>query len=79
MIKNQESKSPGSCTVTRRIGNTKYKVRISFNNQGNETLEDKVLRMIQNEMEFTSNDRNTGFQNGLSCGTMSLPQMSRPA
>jgi hypothetical protein len=43
--------------------------------QGNETLEDKVLRMIQNEMDFS----NTGFQNGLSCGTMSLPQMSRPA
>lgn len=35
-----------------------------------------MLRMIQNEMEFTSNDRNTGFQNSLSCGTMSVPQMA---
>ena len=46
-------------------------------------MEDKVLRMIQNDMEFTTqNDigfTNPGFQNSMSCGTINAPQMSRPA
>lgn len=34
-------------TLTRRVGNTNYKVRVYFNETGEETMEDKILRMIQ--------------------------------
>ena len=40
--------------MTKRIGGTKYKVRITFNENGQETMEDKVLRMIQNDLDDTA-------------------------
>ncbi len=52
--------------ITRRIGSTTYKVKVVFSD-GGETLEEKILRMIQNE----------GSANALSCGIMRTPQMSR--
>lgn len=63
----------------RRIGGTKYKVRIMFNEEGQETMQDKVLRMIENDLEFTEKAAETGFQKDLDYGTMIVPQMSRPA
>ena len=63
----------------RRIGGTKYKVRIMFNEEGQETMQDKVLRMIENDLEFTEKAAETGFQKDLDCDTMIVPQMSRPA
>ena len=48
-----------------------------FNEEGQETMQDKVLRMIENDLEFTEKSAETGFQKDLDCGTMIVPQMSR--
>ena len=36
--------------ITRRIGGTTYKVRVVFNESGGETMEDKILRIVRNDM-----------------------------
>lgn len=54
--------------MTRRIGSTTYKVKVVFGESG-ETMEEKILRMIQNE----------GGADGSGCGIMDVPQVSRPA
>ncbi|MDE7218190.1 MAG: transposon-encoded TnpW family protein [Oscillospiraceae bacterium] len=56
-----------STTMTRRIGSTTYKVRAFFKEDGNETMEDKIMRMIQRE----------GLASPLDCGMMNVPQMDR--
>ena len=53
--------------ITRRIGATTFKVKVVFNDTGNETMEDKILRIVRNEV----------LENGEKCGIMELPQMSR--
>ena len=53
--------------MTRRIGGTTYKVRVCFSKTAQETLEDKILRMIRNETVT-----NIG-----TCDIMKSPQMSR--
>lgn len=53
--------------MTRRIGSTTYKVKVVFNDTGQETMEDKILRMIRNE----------SMENEEKCGIMEPPQMSR--
>lgn len=55
-------------TMIRRIGSTTYKVKVYFKEDG-ETIEDKILRIVRNEI----------LENGEKCGTISVPQMSRPA
>lgn len=52
--------------MTRRIGSTTYKVKVVFNDTGQETMEDKILRMIRNE----------SMENEEKCGIMEPPQMS---
>ena len=53
--------------MTRRIGNTIFKVKVVFGDTETETMEDKILRLVRNEMlEKDAND-----------GTMEIPQMSR--
>ena len=52
-----------------RIGGTTYKVKVVFNESATETMEDKILRIVRNEI----------LENGEKCGTISVPQMSRPA
>ena len=65
MTKNKETQN---CQyMTRRIGSTTYKVKVIFSDNGGETMEEKILRMIRNE----------GLQNGGKCGIMETPQMSR--
>ena len=54
-------------TLARRVGNTNYKVRVHFNETGEETMEDKILRMIQRDA--------LNLPNG--CDIMNSPQMSR--
>jgi len=54
-------------TFLRHIGSTTYKVKVYFNDEGKETMEDKILRMIRNEVLETDGE----------CGIMALPQMSR--
>ena len=53
--------------ITRRIGNTTYKVRVEFCENATETMEEKILRMIKNE----------SLTNDVSCGIIESPQMSR--
>ena len=53
--------------MIKRIGNTTYKVKIEFRENGTETMEDKIVRIIKNEI----------LANGEKCGIMNLPQMSR--
>lgn len=54
--------------MTRRIGSTTYRVKVFFGDSG-ETMEEKILRMIQNE----------GGAEDSGCGIMEAPQVSRPA
>ena len=44
-----------------------YKVRVVFNESGGETMEDKILRIVRNDM----------VTNGGTYGIMEAPQMSR--
>ena len=53
--------------ITRRIGATTFKVKVVYNDTGKETMEDKILRIVRNEV----------LENGEKCGIMELPQMSR--
>ena len=53
--------------IIRRIGGTTYKVKVVFNESGYETMEDKILRIVRNDM--VTNDG--------TCGIMETPQMSR--
>lgn len=55
--------------MTKRIGNTTYKVKVVFSETGTETMEDKIIRIIKNEI----------LANVEKCGIMDLPQMSRTA
>ena len=54
-----------SACLTRKIGSTTYRVRIFCT--GNETMEDKILRLIREE----------SLDYGENCGIMTMPQMSR--
>ena len=38
--------------LTRHIGKTTYKVRIHLSETANETMEDKILRLIRNDCRF---------------------------
>ena len=53
--------------LTRHIGHTIYRVRVHLSETAEETLEDKILRLI----------RNDGMTNGPNCGILGVPQMSR--
>ena len=53
--------------IIRRIGGTTYKVKVVFNENGGETMEDKILRIVRNDM--VTNDGTYGI--------MEAPQMSR--
>jgi len=53
--------------VTRRIGATTYKVKVVFNDTGTETMEDKILRIIRNEL----------LEKSEKSVIMETPQMSR--
>ena len=55
--------------LTRHIRKTTYKVRVYLSETTEETMEDKILRLI----------RNDGLANQPECGIMELPQMSRPS
>ena len=37
--------------ITRRIGNTTFKVKVHFSGDATETMEDKILRLIRNEAD----------------------------
>ena len=56
-----------SVTMTRRIGNTVFKVNVFTQKDGTDTIEDKILRLIQREELASPAD----------CGMISVPQMNR--
>ena len=64
-----ENSSIPTFTLSRRIGSTNYRVNAHFSENEAETLEDKIFRMIQNEVLESGSER----------GTMMSPQVSRPA
>ena len=66
---NQDQNNANATMITCRIGSTTYKLKIYFNENAKETMEDKILRMIQNEV----------LKKDSPCGIMEAPQMSRPA
>lgn len=53
--------------MTRRIGGTTYKVKVVFSDTVKETMEDKILRIVHNEV----------VTNAGTYGIMETPQMSR--
>ena len=64
MVKNENK---NFAYTTHRIGGTIDKVKVVFNENGGETMEDKILRIIRNDM--VTNDGTYGI--------METPQMSR--
>lgn len=65
MVKNKNNNS--FSYMTRRIGATTYKVRVVFNDTGTETMEDKILRIMRNEL----------LEKSEKCGMVEAPQMGR--
>ena len=61
----ENKSSQNYVTLTRRVGNTNYKVRVHFN--GEETMEDKIIRMIQRDALNLPSE----------CDIMNPPQVSR--
>ena len=59
-----EKEKQGFYMINRRIGSTIYRVRVYGSETATETMEDKILRLIQNEAANP-------------CGIMESPQMSR--
>ena len=55
--------------LTKRIGNTTYNVNVYFSTKATETMEDKILRIIQNHP----------LAHGEKCGIIDVSQMSRSA
>lgn len=62
-----KSESNNYSYMTRRIGATTYKVKVVFNESGTETMEDKILRIVRNEVHT----------NGERYDIIGSPQMSR--
>ena len=62
-----EKEKQGFYMINRRVGSTIYRVRVYGSETATETMEDKILRLIQNEAANPCG----------SCGIMESPQMSR--
>jgi hypothetical protein len=44
--------TPESFALPRRIGSTTFQVNVHFNHASRETLEEKALRLMKNELNF---------------------------
>ncbi len=53
--------------MTRRIGSTTYRVKVFFDENSTESMEDKILRIVQNDL----------LEKKEKYDTMNVPQMSR--
>jgi hypothetical protein len=53
-------------TLTRRIGSTTYRANIYFNPEAKETMDDKIMRLLRNDLNLTPGH-----------GTMGLSQIGR--
>ena len=45
--------TPEPYVLHRRIGSTTYRVRLHFNPESRETLDDKVLRLLKNDLNLS--------------------------
>ena len=59
--------SENTAVMYRRVGSTTYKVTVHFNEAEQETMTDKIVRLIGNEALDKSRE----------CGIIEMPQMSR--
>ena len=66
-IKSSE-RNKNTAVLYRRIGSTTYLVKVHFSDTGQETMNDKILHLIQHE----------GVTNAAACGMMDVPQMTQP-
>jgi hypothetical protein len=57
-----------TATIYRRISSTTYKLRVHFSDTAQETMNDKILHLIQH----------AAVTNAADCGTMNIPQMTQP-
>jgi len=44
---------PGNTFFIKRIGGTTYHVGVCFNSAGTETMQDKILRLAKNDLNFS--------------------------
>ena len=58
----------GTAVLYRRIGSTTYKLRVHLSDTAQETIDDKILHLLQYE----------AVTNPPPCGTIATPQMSQP-
>ena len=52
--------------IYKQIGNTKYRVAVHFSNTSRERMDDKIMRLAENDLNFAN-----------ICGKMELPQTGR--
>ena len=57
-----------TATIYRRIGSTTYKLKVHFSDTAKETMNDKILHLIQHEAVTNSDG----------CGKIDIPQMTQP-
>ena len=62
----KQTSAPGRLLIQKKIGSTNYRVRARFSKTSKETMEDKILRIVQNDLYFRSES-----------ATMGLPQTGR--
>ena len=51
--KREQEKRKG---FTKRIGNTTYDVSFHYNRQSRESMNDKIIRLIENDMQSSKNN-----------------------
>ena len=55
--------------MTKRVGSTTFRVKVHFKDEGNQTMEDKLLKIFSKNL----------LANKKKCATIETPQMSRSA
>jgi len=71
----------GVGTIRRKIGNTIYRVSVHFSDTSKERIEDKILRMVSNDISglsnIATNKTKNRLKNDIDCGILDLPQTGR--
>ncbi|MCL2817722.1 MAG: transposon-encoded TnpW family protein [Clostridiales bacterium] len=56
-----ETAIAGPLTMRKRIGSTVYEVNVYFNPDAKETINDKILRLIKNDLHPAASDATIGL------------------
>ena len=71
----------GVGTIKKKIGNTIYRVSVHFSDTSKERIEDKILRMVSNDVSglsnIATNKTKNRLKNDIDCGILDLPQTGR--